>query len=125
MLNKVQLHGRLGANPEIKNLPDGRAYCQISLANKQYRKDKHTNEKTKITLWHKITLFNKNAENICKLCNQGDLIYIEGEIIPKTIKDSENKNKYVIDIIATSFEVLHYKSSNSEKQKLEDENIFN
>ena len=53
-LNKVQLIGHLGRDPEVRYTPNGTAVCTISLATAAAWKDKHSGERVEKTEWHRI-----------------------------------------------------------------------
>ena len=53
-VNKVLLIGRLGADPEIKQMVNGKNVARLSLATSQTWKDKNTGEKKEKTEWHRI-----------------------------------------------------------------------
>ena len=57
-LNKVLLIGRLGADPEIKQMVNGKNVARLSLATSQSWKDKNTGEKKEKTEWHRVVVFN-------------------------------------------------------------------
>ena len=61
-LNKVLLIGRLGADPEIKQMVNGKSVARLSLATSQSWKDKNTGEKKEKTEWHRIVVF--DAEDL-------------------------------------------------------------
>ena len=58
-LNKVLLIGRLGADPEIKQMVNGKNVARLSLATSQSWKDKNTGEKKEKTEWHRVVVFNE------------------------------------------------------------------
>jgi single-strand DNA-binding protein len=60
-LNKVLLIGRLGADPEIKQMVNGKSVARLSLATSQSWKDKNTGEKKEKTEWHRIVVFNEGT----------------------------------------------------------------
>ena len=61
-LNKVLLIGRLGADPEIKQMVNGKSVARLSLATSQSWKDKNTGEKKEKTEWHRVVVFNEGLE---------------------------------------------------------------
>ena len=65
-LNKVLLIGRLGADPEVKQMVNGKSVARLSLATSQSWKDKSTGEKKEKTEWHRIVVFNEGLVNVVK-----------------------------------------------------------
>ena len=63
-LNKVLLIGRLGADPEIKQMVNGKSVARLSLATSQSWKDKNTGEKKEKTEWHRVVVFNEGLVNV-------------------------------------------------------------
>ncbi len=63
-LNKVLLIGRLGADPEIKQMVNGKNVARISLATSNTWKDKNTGEKKEKTEWHRVVIFNEGLVNV-------------------------------------------------------------
>ena len=100
-LNKVILLGRLGQNPELKNLPNGTSVCNFSLATSENWKDK-AGQKQEKTEWHKIVVFSKLAE----ICNQylktGSMVFVEGKIQTRQWDDKEGNKRYSTEILASS-----------------------
>ena len=63
-LNKVLLIGRLGADPEIKQMVNGKSVARLSLATSQSWKDKNTGERKEKTEWHRVVVFNEGLVNV-------------------------------------------------------------
>ena len=63
-LNKVLLIGRLGADPEIKQMVNGKNVARLSLATSQSWKDKNTGEKKEKTEWHRVVVFKVGLVNV-------------------------------------------------------------
>ncbi|HCB13112.1 MAG TPA: single-stranded DNA-binding protein, partial [Gammaproteobacteria bacterium] len=53
-INKVILIGNLGADPEIRDMPNGDAVANIRLATTETWKDKNSGEKKEQTEWHRV-----------------------------------------------------------------------
>ena len=75
-LNKRQVIGRLGQDPELKYGQSGTAICNFTVATGNYKKPEATTEPP--PTWHRVTAFGKTAENIAKYVKKGDQIYVEG-----------------------------------------------
>jgi len=104
-LNKVLLIGRLGADPEIKQMVNGKNVARLSLATSQSWKDKNTGEKKEKTEWHRIVVFNEGLVNVVKqYLKKGAQIYVEGHISTRKWKDDQSgQDKYSTEIIIQGF----------------------
>ena len=104
-LNKVLLIGRLGADPEIKQMVNGKSVARLSLATSQSWKDKNTGEKKEKTEWHRIVVFNEGLVNVVKqYLKKGAQIYVEGQISTRKWKDEQSgQDKYSTEIIIQGF----------------------
>lgn len=65
-LNKVMLIGRLGKDPEVRHMPNGKAVVNFSLATSEKWKDKQTGDKKEATEWHNVVAFERTAEIIAE-----------------------------------------------------------
>lgn len=99
MINKVQLIGNLGQDPEIKALQSGNSVVNLSVATAENWKDKNTNEWQSKTEWHRVFGFGfvaKAAENLKK----GDQVYVEGSIETNKWQDRDGNDRYTTQIKA-------------------------
>ena len=76
-LNKVQIIGNAGRDPEIRYLPSGQAVASISVATTSKRKDKQSGENIESTEWHRVTFFDKLAEIVGEYVKKGSPLYVE------------------------------------------------
>ncbi len=105
MLNKCTLIGNLGADVELRYLPNGSAVATLSVATTRKWKDKQTNEKREETEWHRVTLFQKLAEIAGQYLKKGSKVYLEGRI--KTTKyQKDGVDHYSTGIIADQMIML-------------------
>ena len=104
-LNKVLLIGRLGADPEIKEMVNGKSVARLSLATSQSWKDKNTGEKKEKTEWHRIVVFNEGLVNVVKqYLKKGAQIYVEGQISTRKWKDeSTGQDKYSTEVVIQGY----------------------
>jgi len=104
-LNKVLLIGRLGADPEIKQMVNGKSVARLSLATSQTWKDKNTGEKKEKTEWHRIVVFNEGLVNVVQqYLKKGAQIYVEGQISTRKWKDEQSGiDKYSTEIIIQGY----------------------
>jgi single-strand DNA-binding protein len=103
-LNKVELIGRLGKDPEVKNLSNGSAVANFSLATSESWKDKRSGEKVEKTEWHNIVVWNeKTIEFVEKYLAKGDLVRIEGKIQTRSWEDNDGNKKYATEVVIPAF----------------------
>lgn len=97
-LNKVQLIGNLGRDPEVRYAPDGTAFATLSLATSERWKDKETGESRESTEWHRVVFSGKLAEIAGEYLIKGSSIYIEGKIKTRKWQDKDGKDQYSTEI---------------------------
>ena len=104
-LNKVLLIGRLGADPEIKEMVNGKSVARLSLATSQSWKDKNTGEKKEKTEWHRIVVFNEGLVNVVQqYLKKGAQIYVEGQLTTRKWKDEQSgQDKYSTEIVIQGY----------------------
>lgn len=113
-LNKVQLIGRLGKDPEIKHTNDNIPVAKFSLATTDTYKDK-SGQKQESTEWHNIVCWRHQAEFAEKYLSKGKQIYIEGKIRTRSWDDKEGVKRYTTEINVENLIILE-KRDNSEQQ---------
>jgi len=104
-LNKVLLIGRLGADPEIKQMVNGKSVARLSIATSQSWKDKNTGEKKEKTEWHRIVVFNEGLVNVVQqYLKKGAQVYIEGQLSTRKWKDEQTgQDKYSTEILIQGY----------------------
>ncbi len=104
-LNKVQLIGRLGADPEIKQMVNGKSVARLSIATSQSWKDKSSGERKEKTEWHRVVIFNEGLVNVVQqYLKKGANVYIEGQLSTRKWKDeSSGQDKYSTEIILQGY----------------------
>ena len=104
-INKVILVGRVGRDPEIRQMQSGKSVVNLSLATTSKRKDAGGNF-IEDTQWHRITAYDKLADIIGQYVHKGSLIYIEGSIKYGKFTDKDGNEKNTTDIIAGQMQML-------------------
>ena len=104
-LNKVLLIGRLGADPDIKQMVNGKSVARLSLATSQTWKDKNTGEKKEKTEWQRIVVFNEGFVNVVQqYLKKGAQIYVEGQLSTRKWTDEQSgQDKYSTEIVIQGF----------------------
>ena len=119
-LNKVLLIGRLGADPEIKQMVNGKSVARFSLATSNTWKDKNTGEKKEKTEWHRIVIFNEGLVKVVQqYVKKGAQVYVEGQLNTRKWKDEKaGIDKYSTEVVLqgfnSSFKILSNKNNQIE-----------
>jgi single-strand DNA-binding protein len=106
MLNKVILIGNLGADPDVRYMPNGAAVTNISVATSRRWKDKQTGEKKEETEWHRVIFFNRLAEVAGEYLKKGARIYIEGRIRTRKWQAQDGSDRWTTEIVAEEMHML-------------------
>ena len=104
-VNKVILVGRLGKEPEVRNLDNGATVANFTMATSESYKDKTTGEKKEVTEWHNIVLWRGLAEISQKYLHKGDMVYIEGKLRTHSW-EKEGVTRYTTEIVADNMTML-------------------
>jgi len=123
-LNKVLLIGRLGADPDIKQMVNGKSVARLSLATSNTWKDKNTGEKKEKTEWHRVVVFNEGLVNVVQqYVKKGAQVYIEGQLTTRKWKDEKSGiDRYSTEIVLQGFNSVFkiLSSKNSQIDNLQD-----
>ena len=112
-MNSINVVGRITKNPELRYTSSNKAVMQLDIAINNGKDD---------TTFLPITIFGKQAENIDKYCNKGDLLAIEGLIKNHNWKDKEEKMHYDYTFIVNRVDFLSTKgNSTTDIKKTENE----
>lgn len=115
-LNKVELIGHLGQDPETKYLPSGGAVTNISIATSERWKDKNTGQDQERTEWHRVVFFNKLAEIAGEYLRKGSKVYLEGQLRTRKWQDQSGQDRYTTEIVASDLIMLDSKPQNDNGQ---------
>lgn len=109
-LNKVQLIGRLGGDPEVKYTQGGTAVARFSVATSERWTDKQSGEKQEKTEWHRIVIWGKLAEICGEYLKKGALVYLEGRNETSKYTDKQGIERYATDVVCSVMNMLGSKS---------------
>lgn len=109
LVNKVQLIGRLGNDPEIKETKNGKKLARLSLATDESYRDVK-GEKVENTQWHRLVAWDSNADLAEKFLKKGQQIAIEGRLITGVYEDKEGNRRHTVDINVNDFMMLGSKN---------------
>lgn len=110
LVNRVQLIGSLGQDPEIKKFDNGKVLAKFSMAtNETYRNAQ--GEKVTETQWHNVIAWGSTAGILEKYVRKGDRIGIEGKLVTRQWEDKEGGKRYTTEVVANDVLLLSQKKA--------------
>lgn len=104
-LNRAQLIGRLGRDPETRRTQAGDPVVTFSMATSETWKDKTSGERKERTEWHNIVIFNENLGRIAEAyLRKGSQAYISGQIRTREYTDRDGNQRRVTEIVLPRFD---------------------
>ena len=104
-LNKVQLIGNVGNDPEIRTLQGNSKNAQFRLATTTRYKDSNGTAQEE-TEWHNIVTWNNKADFVEKYIHKGNELYVEGKIKSRSWTDQQGNKRYITEIVADNIQIL-------------------
>lgn len=114
-VNKVILVGRLGKDPEVRNLDSGVSVANFTIATSESYKDRVTGEKKEVTEWHNIVLWRGLAEIAQRYLHKGDMVYIEGKLRTRSW-EKEGVTRYITEVVGDNMTMLSTRGGGSSVQ---------
>ena len=103
-LNKVQLMGRLGADPEKRDLTSGDICVTFRLATSETWRDKNSGERKERTEWHTVVCFNQNLAKVAhQYLHKGNLVFVEGMLCTRKWQDGNGQDRFSTEVVLKAF----------------------
>ncbi len=103
-LNRAQLIGHLGADPEIRRTQDGRPIANIRLATSETWRDRNSGERREKTEWHTVIIFNEALAKIAEqYLRKGSKVMVEGQIATRKWQDNKGQDRWSTEIVLQGF----------------------
>jgi single-strand DNA-binding protein len=110
-LNRVQLIGHLGKDPETRFTPKGSTVCSFSVAvSRRWKSDGETKEATD---WFNIEAWGKLGEICQQYLGKGRLVFVEGRLQTDRY-EHEGETKYFTKVVANQMQMLDRKPEEPE-----------
>lgn len=104
-VNKVIIVGRLGTDPEIKNISPTQTVARLSVATSENWTDKE-GQKQERTEWHRIVVWGKLAELCGRYLVKGRQVYVEGRLQTRSWEDQQGQKRYSTEVVASTVQFL-------------------
>ena len=99
-LNKVNLIGALGADPEIRSFASGGKVANLRLATSETWKDKSTGERKEKTEWHSVAIFSEGLVGVVeRYLKKGSKVFVEGKLQTRKWQDQSGNDRYTTEVV--------------------------
>lgn len=103
-LNKVQIIGRCGADPEVRALPSGGKVVNLRVACSEQWRDKQSGERRERTEWVRVVIFNERIASVAEQClKKGSQCYIEGQLQTRKFTDQQGVEKFFTEVVLQNY----------------------
>ena len=110
MLNKIQVIGRLGGDPEMRATAGGDQVANFSVAASERWKDKQGQQQEQ-TEWFKCVAWKRLAEICGQYLVKGSLVYIEGKIQTRKWQNQQGVDQYSTEVVVANMKMLDSKQA--------------
>jgi single-strand DNA-binding protein len=114
MLNRAELIGRLGRDPDVRYTADGKAIANLALATSEFFRDRDSGQRKEQTEWHRVVLFGKQAEIAGKYLKKGALAYVDGRLRTRKWKNRQGQEQYTTELVGNALTLLDKKGNASD-----------
>lgn len=115
MLNKAQLIGHLGHDPEVRRTADGAPVANLSLATTERWTDK-AGQPQERTEWHRVVLFGRSAEVAEQFLVTGALVYVEDRLQTRSWSTDDGQERQRTELVAERMKMLDRRAADSDRK---------
>jgi len=105
-LNKVMLIGNLGADPEMRYTPTGKAVTTFRIAVNRTWRDRASGEQQRDTQWFNIVTWEQLAEFCSRYLSKGRFVYVEGRLQTRSWDAPDGTKRYMTEVVAQEIILL-------------------
>jgi len=98
-LNRVDLIGRLGRDPEVRSLGNGDKVANLRIATSERWKDKQTGERKEKTEWHSVTIWGGLVQVVESYLRKGSNVYVSGKLETRKWQDQQGNDRYTTEVV--------------------------
>ena len=103
-LNKVQLIGNVGQDPEVRNVQSGDKIVSFSLATSESWTDRVSGEKRERTEWHRVVIFGNGLAGVAEqYLRKGSKVFVEGQLQTRKWQDQSGAERSTTEIALRPF----------------------
>jgi len=104
-VNKVQIGGNLGRDPEIREFGTNKRMARFSIATPEFTTNA-LGERVPQVQWHNAVAWGKTADLVAKNLSKGKHVVVNGKLSSRTYTAKDGTKKYATDVVVIDFEVV-------------------
>lgn len=102
-LNRVELLGNVGRDPDVRYNTNGDPIVNLSIATSEKWTDKNTGERREKTEWHKVVFFQGLAKIAEQYISKGSKIFIAGKLQTRKWQDKDGNDRWSTEIVVSGY----------------------
>ncbi|KAL8272703.1 hypothetical protein Esti_003407 [Eimeria stiedai] len=103
-VNRVVLIGRVGLDPDVRQLPSGDRMASFSLATSEQWRDKSTGEVRSRTEWHRVVVFDQGLVDLVEaFVHKGRRLYVDGSLQTRRWVTSDGQERYTTEVLLSKY----------------------
>lgn len=103
--NSVRLVGFAGSDPEVREIGNSQKVARVSIAiNESYRNGR--GEQVEQTQWHRLVMWNKQAEKAQELVRKGTQFVVDGRLSSGSYIAKDGTKKYVTEVVVEDLQLV-------------------
>jgi single-strand DNA-binding protein len=117
-MNRVQLIGNLGGDPEIRNTQRGDKVASFSVATTDSWNDAQSGERKEKTEWHRVVIFGDGLAGVAeKYLKKGMKVFLEGALQTRKWTDNAGVERYSTEVVLQAYngKLIMLGESNSQR----------
>ena len=108
-INRVELLGRVGTDPEMTYTPGGTAITKLRLATDRRRQDGQVEAD-----WHDVVCWSKTAEAVHTYVSKGQRIYVAGRLVQNAWENGDGERRHRTEVHASEVVFLDSNGNGSQ-----------
>ena len=104
-VNRVQILGNLGADPEMRYTPTGRAVTNFRVAVNRRWRDGEGQLQQRVE-WFRVVTWGRQAELANQYLQKGAPVYIDGRLQTRNYEGNDGQTHYITELVARDFILL-------------------
>ena len=118
-INRIELLGRVGTDPELRQTRSGTAVCRLRMAT-----DRRNGNGDAQTDWHNLVVWGKTAEAVAEYVHKGDRIYASGRLGYDEWEDQDGQRRQTTEVHANEVVFLDSRNSNGRRDNHDGDQPF-